>query len=148
MRFTWLAAALMAAVVLAGCQTRAPRNETEAPPDDFANHPVIAIQEAPVPIAQQMAGQTGVVEMAVTARGYEPAQLTVGLNDRVQIHLVNRDSKEHNLVLERWGIITAPLAPGAETYIEFTASEKGAWPIFSDAPGVAEAGYDATLQVE
>ena len=151
MKQRWLPAALVATLLLTGCMAGREHDQhadqplAEAP---YEEQPVIAIQDKPISIAEQMKGQTGIVKMVATAQGFEPAELTTTVGGKVKIHLVNQDSREHNLVIGRFGVATAPLAPGGETYIEFTAGEKGAWPVVSDLPGTVEPGYEATLKVE
>jgi hypothetical protein len=152
MKQRWLPAALAAALLLTGCMARQNPHEhqseqpmTQGPHEEV---PVISIQDKPVSIAKLMEGKTGIVKMVATAQGFAPVDLNTTVGGKVRIHLVNQDSREHNLVIARYGVVTAPLAPGGETYIEFTASEKGAWPVVSDLPGTVEPGYEATLKVE
>lgn len=109
----------------------------------------MTIQTEPMPIAQLMAGKTGIVEMVLTERGIEPSELRTTIGSRVKIHVRNAGEREHNLVIPRWGIVpSANLPPGGETYIEFTAGEKGAWEYFSDAPGEVEPALKGILKVE
>jgi len=109
---------------------------------------VLAIQTEPVPIEEQMKGQTGIIHMAVSEEGFVPPLIRVKEGDRVRIHLRNTGRREHNLVLPRFGIVAGVMPPGGENYIEFTASEKGRWPFFSDASGREEIGLVGTLVVE
>jgi hypothetical protein len=148
MRSAAIAAVLAAAVALAGCRTHREPDGVPVSPSAGEESTVIAIQNEPVPIAEQLAGQTGVVEMVMTDRGFEPPQLTSTIGGTVKLHVRNDSAGEHNLIVERYGIVTRTLKPGEENYVEFTASEKGAWAIVSDAPGQVEPAFQATLKVE
>lgn len=139
---------LVAAALLVGCSARkAPHSPTpvgwDRPPEE-----TVYAQTEPVPIAQQMAGQTGIIQVTVTDTGYEPAEIATTVGGRVKIHLINRGTKEHTLTIPRWAVFSRNLAPGEENYIEFTAGEKGVWPFFSDAPGEPEPGIAGQLKVE
>jgi len=140
--------ALALAALLAGCSGSRPR-AVQPPvqvPLEFPA-PVIS-QTEPLTVAQQVAGQTGVVTVRITDRGFAPPVLTVAAGDQVKIHLKNESSGSHNLVVERFGIVSRTIAPGDENYIEFSATAKGDWPIISDAPGRPEPDFAATLKVE
>lgn len=141
------AAVLLLAALLAGCGVR-PRAEQPPvrAPEEYPA-PVIT-QKEPLTVAQQLAGQTGVVTVRITDRGFEPSVLKAAAGDQVKIHLKNESSGSHNLVVERYGIVSRAMAPGDENYIEFTATAKGDWPMISDAPGQAEPAFAATLKVE
>lgn len=142
----WLTAALLAA----GCGAAGPKSDADAvrQPWEEPGSRVLAIQTEPMSIAEQMKGQTGIVHMTVSEQGFLPPLLRVKEGSRVRIHLSNTGSKEHNLILPRFGIVAAVMPPGGENYIEFTASEKGRWPFFSDASGQEELGLVGTLVVE
>lgn len=137
-------------LLLAGCGGARPPGDTETArmPWEEPGTRVLAIQTEPVPIAEQMKGQTGIVHMAVSEQGFLPPLLKVKEGDRVRIYLRNTGSREHNLILPRFGIAAGVMPPGGENYIEFTASERGRWPFFSDASGREEAGLVGTLVVE
>lgn len=139
-------ASALVALTAAGCAGR--KEVTPPPPVDEPGEHVIAIQDKPVPVAQQMAGQTDVTEMVVTDSGIEPKILATTVGGKVKIHLRNKGSKEHNLIVPEFGIVTSNLGPGQENYIEFTANKKGTWAFFSDAPGKAEPGLAGSLKVE
>lgn len=144
-----LQATLVAVTVLAGCSARkTPESPLPAGWDRPPEQAAYIAQTEPVPIAQQMAGQTGIVQVTVTDTGYEPAEIATTVGGRVKIHLINRGSKEHTITIPRWGVFSRNLAPGEENYIEFTAGEKGIWPYFSDAPGEPEPGIAGHLKVE
>ena len=114
--------------------------------EDLRGETIIQLQ--PIPVDKQLAGQTGIVQMAVTDQGFEPRVLTAPIGGAVKVHLRNAGSQPHNFVLPRFGIVTSNLTPGSENYIEFTASQKGEWTFFSDAPGQEEPGLAGTLKVE
>lgn len=106
------------------------------------------VQRTPKSPRQQAEEAGNATAMWVTDRGFEPRQITVAQGSRVKIYLLNQGLNEHNLVIPRFGIVTQPLVRGADTYVEFTASAKGSWPYFSDAPGAQERGIDGLLVVE
>lgn len=105
-------------------------------------------QQEPIDIGKQMEGLTGIVEMEVTDERFTPQLLSVAVGATVRIHLRNAGTNPHNLIIPRFRVVTSNLPPGGENYIEFTASQKGAWPFYSDAPGVMEPGLQGALQVE
>lgn len=106
------------------------------------------VQEEPKPIAGQMAGKEGIIQMVMTEQGFEPSEIPVRAGQTVRIYLRNAGTKEHNFVVPRFGIRTSNMAPGAENYVEFTPGVKGVWPFFSDAPGPEEPGLAGQLRVE
>lgn len=106
------------------------------------------VQRTPKSPRQQAEEAGGATTMRVTDHGFEPAQVTAPFGSRVKIYLTNQGVREHNIVIPRFGIVTQPLVRGGDTYIEFTASAKGRWPFFSDAPGAQERGFDGVLVVE
>lgn len=106
------------------------------------------VQRTPKPPRQQAEEAGNATEMRLTDHGFEPAQMTVPYGSRVKIYLMNQGLSEHNLVIPRFGIVTQPLVRGADTYVEFTASAKGRWPYFSDAPGAPERGINGVLVIE
>lgn len=139
-----LAVLLMLTLLLSACASNL--RPEESPVGGDGGTQVEAVITEPTPIADQMAGRTGIQVLVITDAGFEPAVVTVGVNQRVKWHLINRGQKQHNLVLSRYGIVVSNIAPGAENYVEFTASEKGDWPFFSDTPGTQEFG--GSLKVE
>lgn len=106
------------------------------------------VQQAPRLPSDQVAEVEGAQKVRVTDHGFEPSQMRAAVGSRVKIYLTNYGIREHNMVIPRFGIVTQPLARGADTYIEFTASAKGTWPFFSDAPGAQERGFTGQLIVE
>lgn len=151
----WLVAGAVAMAVMAGAgywtgvgRHRAAPSQPEPIESDLRGGASVTIQSAPMPVDKQMAGQTGIVQMAVTDRGFEPRMLTAPIGGPVKIHLRNTGKQPHNFMVPRFGIVTGDLAPGAENYIEFPASQKGDWPFFSDSPGQEEPGLDGILKVE
>jgi len=142
--------AILGVLLLAGCGTRRQPDGLPVSHSGTAEpeSPVIAIQDKPVSIAEQMKGQEGIVTLTMTEAGFSPNILNVSIGDRVKIYLKNDSPGEHNLVIERFGIATSLMAPRAENYVEFTASEKGQWPFFSDAPGQVEEPFRGLLKVE
>jgi len=141
---------LLAALLLAGCGSRRGIPEAGVPryPWDADGTQAVIIQDRPLSVAQQMKGQTGVLTLEVSDTGFVPPLIRVAEGSRVKIHLRNTGARYHNLVIPRFGIVAGAIPPGGENYIEFTASEKGAWPFFSDAPGYMETGLLGTLLVE
>lgn len=142
-----IAAILILAAFLSGCgaRPRADKPDVQVPAEYPA--PVISQME-PLTVAQQVAGEAGVVSIRMTDRGFEPAEIRTTIGGRVKIHLKNASGARHNLVIDRFGIVSRTLPPGEENYIEFTATSRGDFPIISDAPGEPEAGFRAVLKVE
>jgi plastocyanin len=126
---------------------------SKRPPEQAPVHipdspePVIS-QTKPLSIEEQMAGLPDVQKVCITDSGFEPKQLQTTVGGKVRIHLVNESGGEHNLIINRFGIVTRTLAPGEENFIEFTADEKGTWPFLSDAPGEVEPAFGGILKVE
>lgn len=145
-----LCAAMLLLLLTAGCSARRePESAPVAHPEpEWEPEHLVTVQTEPVPIAQQMEGQSGIVRVVVTDRGFEPDVISTTVGGRVKIHLMNQGTKEHTLTIPRWSIFTRNLAPGEENYVEFTASEKGIWPFFSDAPGEPEPGLAGEVKVE
>jgi plastocyanin len=139
-----LLAALLAAVATA-VSNRPPAQAPIHIPD--SPEPVIS-QTKPFSIQEQMAGLTGVQKVRITDSGFEPKELQTAVGGKVRIHLVNESSGEHNLIINRFGIVTRTLAPGEENFVEFTADAKGNWLFLSDAPGAVEPAFGGTLKVE
>lgn len=110
--------------------------------------PPVTIQSEPLPVSRQVEGQSGVVELRVADSGFRPAVLYAEVGRTLRLHLKNGGSRPHNFILARFGIVTRNLEPGEENYIEFTASEGGEWPFFSDAPGRQEPEVVGILRVE
>lgn len=153
MRRIYMAAALLAAALLLWAGLGGGKEPAPAPPADWVQpdsgeSPAVATVDKPTPIAEQMKGQTGIVQMTITDSGFEPAVLTTNVGGRVKIHLRNASAKEHNLVIERFGIATSVMPPGSENYVEFTAGQKGEWEVVSDALGAPEPEFQGVLKVE
>jgi plastocyanin len=106
------------------------------------------VQRSPKSPRQQAEEAGGALEVRVSDAGFQPSQVRAAYGSRVKIYLLNTGIREHNIVIPRFGIVTQPLVQGGDTYIEFTASEKGRWPFFSDGPGAHERGLDGVLIVE
>lgn len=156
------AAALAAAVLLlaAACTGRAPAPGSDASGSPAAGPPAGAVPQAasgppplpivtePVPIAELMAGKADIIHMRITDQGFAPPVITTTVGGRVRIHLRNGSSRAQNLSIPRFGIYSRSMDPGDENYIEFTASQKGDWPFFSDPTEGAEPLATGRLQVE
>lgn len=141
------------ALLLAGCSAaNQPRRLPDVDLTQYSEPPAITVvQDKPKSIAEQMKGQTGIIELIVTDSGFQPASLSFGNGERVKLHLRNQGQREHNLVIPHFGVVTSNIAPGGENYVEFTANRKGDWPFFSDAPagnGKPEPGLEGKLKVE
>jgi plastocyanin len=144
-----LLAAFCALILLVGCRTESPPDGTPVGPavEDEGSR-VIAIQREPMEIAQQMAGQKDIVKVEITDAGFEPRRLHASLGQRVKLHVRNTGAQVHNFVVERFAIATRQLAPGEESYVEFTVNATGEWLFFSDAPGQREPSLKGYLKVE
>lgn len=140
---------VLTALAVAGCAAKRSPQAQYPPPKPYVAEDVSAvIQTEPVPPAQQMAGQEGIIELMVTDEGFNPTVITTTVGERVKIHLINRGRKAHTLTIPRIPVFSQNLEPGGENYIEFTAGEKGVWTYFSDAPGEPEPGLVGELRVE
>lgn len=148
MRRLLLAKILLAVVGVAACSSQTPHQEPAAVSQSESHPRPVITQRAPVPVQKQMEGRENVLRLVVTDEGFVPSVLRVQEGGRVRIHLQNEGNQEHNLVIPRWGIVARNMGPGEENYIEFTASQKGLWPFFSDTSGSSEARLRGTLQVE
>jgi|GEM_PF-2796750 len=136
-------------LVSAGCGARPRDHQHPAKVDGPSfDDRTISVQTEPTPIARQMEGQQGVVQLLLTDGGITPAVIPASLGARVRIHVQNRGSLPHNFIIPQFGIVGRVLEPGGENYIEFTPNQKGQWPYFSDAPGQEEPGLKGVLQVE
>jgi uncharacterized cupredoxin-like copper-binding protein len=141
-----IVAALLAA---AGCGAqKQPHRMPDGPGTEPGAEVAKIIQREPMTVAQQMAGQTGVERLRMTDRGFEPKRIQAKTGQTVKLHVVNQGALEHNLMIPRFSIVTSNMKPGAENYVEFTATEKGTWPFFSDATGKQEPGLSGSLEVE
>jgi plastocyanin len=151
MRRLLLVAAFSLVMLAAGCRTEQPPDGLPVSPPPGVDEPgekVIAIQTEPMSVAEQMKGQTGIVEMQVTDRGFEPKILRTTIGGTIKVHLRNTGSQVHNFVLPQFGIVAGNTMPGGDNYIEFTASQKGEWSFYSDTTGQPESGLNGTLKVE
>jgi len=144
-------AVLLLMLAVAGCAAGKGGSKAARPvesPSAGVGQEILAIEQTPTPIAVQMAGKTGILTLTVTEGGFQPPIIAAKAGGQVRIHLRNGGRAGHNLVIPRYGIATRTLGPGEETYVEFTAGEKGDWPVFSDAPGAPEVGLTGHLRVE
>lgn len=139
--------ALALLLIVSGCSRppTAPQTQASAPREEERT---VILQREPVAIAQQLRNQQGLVEMKMTDQGFAPSSMTVQAGAVVKIHLINAGTHTYNLVLPRYGVVTSPMVPGAENYIEFTASEAGIWPFFSDASGEVQWRGELYVQAE
>lgn len=159
-------AVLLAAVLAAGgvrmarlLAIRAPGPAGSGAPGDAAlgdavpeaAAPVARItQREPIPPRAWLRAAGGPVARLVLRDGaIDPARLEADRLDRVRLLVQNRGQQPHNLIIPDFRIITAPLDPGAETYVEFTVGQKGEFAVYSDAgrPGQPEPGLLAVLVV-
>jgi plastocyanin len=138
---------LLALPLLGACSTRAEEPAHAVSGIDWSDGSRIVQRTGKSP-REQAAEAGGAVEVTVTDSGFQPAVINALVGNRVKIYLQNQGQHEHNLVIPRFGIVTQPLVRGGDTYVEFTASQKGRWPFFSNAPGVQERGLAGELIVE
>lgn len=89
------------------------------------------------------------VSVQVTLRdtGINPPQFTARLNQPVNLTIVNRGTKTHNLVIPDFYIFTPNLAPGERATASFTPDRRGRFPYYSDTGGRPEPGLRGTLTV-
>lgn len=150
-RRIWLGAGLLAAATLTAAvwyDTRPSQRAQHAPlPMPKQTRPVL-IQTEPMPIAKQMEGKKGIIQMTITDKGFQPAAITSPRDGPVRIHLKNAGSKPHNFVVPRFRIYTSNIPPGGENYVEFTANDHGTWDFFSGTAEAPESGLSGQLKVE
>jgi hypothetical protein len=145
MRRLRYAGLLVLVLVVGGCKGRpAP----EVPVIDVPRDEERIVQREPVPIQRQIDGQSDIIQLVVNERGFTPRLIKAAEGSRVKIHLRNAGTREHRLVIQRFGIVTSLLPPGGENYIEFTASAKGDWPFHAEVDDRPEPGLAGILKVE
>lgn len=139
--------ALLALPLLGACNSRAEEPAHAVSGIDWSDGSRIVQRTRKTP-REQATEAGGAVEITVSESGFQPAVVHALEGNRVKIYLQNQGKQEHNLVIPRFGIVTQPLVRGGDTYVEFTASQKGRWPFFSDASGVKERGLEGELIVD
>lgn len=89
----------------------------------------------PAPVGAMLAGKTDVIQITIRDEVVEPAQLRAKEGHELRLHVLNRSQRTHNFVVEEFGIVGRPLAPGEENYVAFTPSRAGTFPFFGDYSG-------------
>lgn len=90
-------------------------------------------------------------EITVTASefAFEPDNVSVETGEEVRIVLENAGAVAHDLTIEALGVASSTVQSGNQTGIEFTAPEEpGSYRIICSIPGHAQAGMEATLEVQ
>lgn len=77
----------------------------------------------------------------------EPSTITVEVNATVNIRVVNRGTKAHNLVIPDFYIFTENLSPGRSASAGFSPDKTGSFPYYSDTGGSPEPGMRGQLHV-
>jgi plastocyanin len=81
------------------------------------------------------------IELTVTAAGYEPEQLEARVGEMVVIRFRNRDVVAHNLNLELpSGTRTIAAEDGVDAVLSFPARTAGSFRFFCSVPGHTEEG--------
>lgn len=81
------------------------------------------------------------IELTVTAAGYEPEQLEARVGEMVVIRFRNRDVVAHNLNLELpSGTRTIAVEDGVDVVLSFPARTAGSFRFFCSVPGHTEEG--------
>jgi plastocyanin len=81
------------------------------------------------------------IELTVTAAGYEPERIEARVGEMVVIRFRNRDSIAHNLNLELpSGTRTIAAEDGVDAVLSFPARTAGSFRFFCSVPGHTEEG--------
>ncbi|MDQ0188899.1 cupredoxin domain-containing protein [Alicyclobacillus cycloheptanicus] len=76
-----------------------------------------------------------------------PAAFTAKRGSLVEIEVVNRGTKRHNLVIPDFYIFTQNLNPGEDVTASFRPDKTGTFRYYSDVNGQPEPGMQGTLTV-
>lgn len=87
------------------------------------------------------------IEVELRDGQISPSQMTISVNKPLSIHVTNRGTKAHNLVIPDFFVFTQNLAPGKDVRVEFAPSKQGKFPYYSDTGGKPETGMQGTLTV-
>jgi heme/copper-type cytochrome/quinol oxidase subunit 2 len=87
------------------------------------------------------------VEMTLTDAGISPSSMSASKDQPVSIHVVNRGTKTHNLVIPAFYIFTSNLNPGSDTFVRFSPDKTGTFPYYSDTGGKPEPGIHGSITV-
>lgn len=94
----------------------------------------IITQREPIP-PRAWVRQAGapVLHLKLHADRMEPDRLDVPIYQRVRILVTNQSAQARNLIIPGFRVVGKPLAPGEENYIEFSANNRGDFPLISDS---------------
>lgn len=87
-------------------------------------------------------------EVSLQAGQITPSSMSAKLNETVNIHVTNRGSKPHNLVIKDFYIFTQDLKPGEDVNLSFTPNKRGTFAYYSDTGGKPEPGMRGQIQVQ
>lgn len=151
LRHLWIPLCLACAVGAAGIGVAGLRHAAPPLPERVPGTapPGEIIQSAPLSVAQQLLGRSNVRRIEVNDQAFSPASLAVRVGDELRLHLHNRGSRPHNLLIPDFGIITQPVPPGGENYVAFTPGRPGRFAYFSGDPHtrIPEPGLQGELRV-
>ncbi|MCY0869648.1 MAG: cupredoxin domain-containing protein [Firmicutes bacterium] len=85
--------------------------------------------------------------VSINDQGMKPSTLSVKVNRKVHIDIVNRGLRVHNFVIPRFYIFTQNLQPGQSTSAEFTPDRTGRFRYYSDTGGRPETGLAGIMRV-
>ena len=78
---------------------------------------------------------------------FDPATLTAGVGQTVNVTLENAGVLEHNFVIDELNVSLGPVPGGQSASASFTPSTAGSFEYYCDVPGHREAGMVGTLTV-
>jgi plastocyanin len=78
---------------------------------------------------------------------FDPAALTAGVGQTVNVTLDNEGVLEHNFVIQELGVSLGPVPGGQTASGSFTPASAGSFEYYCDVPGHREAGMVGTLTV-
>jgi len=87
------------------------------------------------------------VNVELRDTGVIPAAISAVKDKPVNIHVVNKGSKPHNLVIPDFYIFTQTLNPGDDVDVSFTPDKTGGFDYYSDTGGKPEPGIRGKLVI-
>ncbi|MCL6444817.1 MAG: cupredoxin domain-containing protein [Alicyclobacillus sp.] len=87
------------------------------------------------------------IQVTLTDTSIRPATMTVTKGETVNLNVVNRGGKTHNLVIPAFYIFTPNLPAGDSVSASFSPDKQGSFPYYSDTGGKPEPGLRGTIHV-
>ncbi len=108
---------------------------------------IVCLLSATLQTAVVTANAQTSVEMTLTDTGISPSSMSAVKDQPVSIHVVNRGTQTHNLVIPAFYIFTSNLQPGSDTFVRFSPDKTGTFPYYSDTGGEPEPGLRGSITV-